>query len=146
MFSEDEMSTNEEASNEHHFPADCLGNEGHTNFFGESKILASLWAAVQTELLTYRRLREGDEWISQNFNMLTLYKGLTSRDKVDVALVQEEMMKPFCGCGHFPNAVPGCPFVEDAAACYPMDLNDADRANFISCPLWREDLWREDSW
>ena len=136
-YDEDETSTDEEASNEHHLPANCPGNTLHKNFFGRNKVLASLWAAVQTELLTYRRLEEGDEWISQNFNMHTLNKGLISRGKVDIALVQEEMMNPFCGCGKFPGAVPECPVEDDAVAYYFSDLYNANRA-FLLQPLeWR---------
>ena len=137
-YSGDEMSTDEEASKEHHLPADCPDHEDHANFFGGNKVLASLWAAVQTELLTYRRIQEGDEWISQNFNMHTLNEGHIRRGKVDVAIVQEQMMKPFCGCGQFPQAVPACPIVDDVAAYYFSNLEDWNRTTFIESPIWRE--------
>ena len=102
-YSEDEMSIDDEASHDSHLPIKCPDEEYHQNFFGESKVLASLWAAVRTELLTYRRLEVGDEWISQNFNMDALYKSLSSKGDVATALVQKEMMKPSCGCGEFPD-------------------------------------------
>lgn len=140
-YSEDEMSTDEEESYEPHLPADCPSNAFHENFFGRNKVLASLWAAVQTELLTYRRLEEGDEWISQNFNMHTLSEGLISRGKVDVALVQGDMMKPFCGCGIFPGATPACPIVDDAVTYYFSNLEDWNRTTFIETPSSREDGW-----
>lgn len=116
---------------EHYLPTDCPPDDFRRNFFGGDRSLASLWAAVQTELLTYRRLEEGDECISPNFNMYTLNEGLISRGMVDIALVQNKMMKPFCGCGQFPEAVPACPIVDDAAAYYFSNLDDWNRTTFI---------------
>lgn len=37
---------------------------GFTPFFGESPCLGHIWAAIQTELLSYRRLTEEDPWTS----------------------------------------------------------------------------------
>ncbi len=137
-FSEDEMSTDEEAKHGAHLPANCPDNLYHDNFFGSNKVLASLWAAVQTELLTHRRLKEGDEWISQNFNMQTLNEG---RGKVDIALVQKDMMKPFCDCGRFPGAAPACPVANDAAAYHFSNMDDRTQSTHIAIPYVREDLW-----
>lgn len=140
-YSEDEMSTDEEVSCDTHLPAQCPGNEDHYNFFGGSKVLPSLWAAVQTELLTYRRLDEGDAWNSQNFNMDALNDSLQSGGKVAIALVQDEMMKPFCSCGGFPAALPACALVDEAAAYYFSNLEDWDRTTYIHTPVDRGELW-----
>lgn len=129
----DEMSTDEEAGHEPHLPAYCSHDESE-KFFGENKVLPPLWAAVQTELLTYRRLEEGDEWISQTFNMHTLDEGLISRDDVDIALVQSEMMKPICDCGSFLTGHPVCPTVDDATSYYFSNLDDWNRTTFIRVP------------
>ena len=123
-YTEDEMSTDEETNHEHHLPAYCPDHDDRNNFFGANNVLAPLWAAVQTELLTYRRLKEGDEWISQNFNLRSLHEGLSGKGKVDIALVQNEMMKPFCGCGQFPQAILACPVVDDAVAYYFSNLDN----------------------
>ena len=134
---DDEMSTDGEASHEPHLPAECPNDESHMNFFGANKVLASLWAAVQTELLTYRRLEEGDGWISHNFDMHALDEGLISGGKVDVALVQKDMMKPFCDCGRFPEF--NCqvlPIADDAAAYYFSNLDNWSRSTFIESPTW----------
>ena len=139
--SEDEMSIDEEASHDTHLPLGCPENSDHKNFFGNSEVLASLWAAVQTEFLTYRRLEEGDEWISQNFNMNTLNEGLNSGSKVAISLVQKEIMKSLCVCGEFPGAVPACPIIEDAAAYYFSNLEDWNRTTFIPAPEERWDFW-----
>lgn len=153
-YTEAEMSTDEEVDDQKHLPADCPGNELHRsifgekkihrNFFGENRILASLWAAIQTELLTYRRLEEGDEWTSQNFNMHTLNEGLVVSGKVDIALVRKNMMKTFCGCGEFSNAVPACPIVDDVAAYYFSNLDDWNRTTFIESPDDRWEMWYGD--
>lgn len=140
-YTEDNMSTDEESSQEHHLPTDCPHNVLHRNFFGGDRSLASLWAAVQTELLTYRRLEEGDECTSPNFNMYTLSEGLISRGKVDMPLVQKKMMKPFCGCGRFPYAIPACPLIDDAATYYFSNLDDWNRTTFIDSLKWRNGWW-----
>lgn len=138
-YSEDEMSIDEEASCDRHLPARCPGNDDHRNFFGGSKVLPSLWAAVQTELLTYRRLEEGDAWISQNFNMDALNGSLQSGGKVAIALVQNKMMKPFCRCGEFSAAAPACTLVDEAAAYYFANLEDWNRNSYIYAPRNRRD-------
>ncbi len=139
--SEDEMSADEEESGENHRCIRCDWDQDH--FFGASKVLASLWASVQTELLTYRRLQEGDRWISQNFDMNALNKSLIGGNKVDIALVQKGMMKPYCWGGEFPGATPACPIVDDAAAYYFSNLESWNRTTFLEvgdpeerCAMW----------
>lgn len=145
-YTEDAMSTDEEVGDQKHLPAVCPDVDYHRNSFGENRILASLWAAVQTELLTYRRLEEGDEWISQNFNMHTLNEGLIVSGNVDIALVQKNMMKAFCGCGEFSEAVPACPIVDDAVAYYFSNLDVWNRTTFLGSPIGRWDAWYDDDW
>ncbi len=117
-----------------HFP-DCRRDvEYHGCFFGGNRILASLWAAVQAELLTYRRLNEEDEWISPYFDMHTLSQGLTTKGKADIALLQKEMIKPFCSCGRFPEATPACPTVFEVAEYMLLDLGGWDRMTLIRMP------------
>ena len=132
-YGEDQTSAGEEASREPHLPY-CPDSPDHESFFGGNKVLASLQAAVQTELLTYKRLEEGDEWISQNFNMRTLNEDLIGRGKVDIPLVQKGMMKPFCVCGNFPEACPACPTEESVAAYYFSKLEDWHRSTFLRSP------------
>jgi hypothetical protein len=141
--SEDEMSIDSEDNQKHRFPAECSDCGYHRNFFGSSELLATLWAAIQTELLTYRRLEVGDEWISQNFNMDALSESLSNHRDVAIALVQEDMMKPFCECGTFHGAVKACAIVDDAAAYYFSNLNDWQRTTFLQSPCYR---WETMSW
>ena len=137
--SEDEMSVEEDDSGENPSCFRCWNGEGH--FFDRSKVLASLWASVQTELLTYRRLQEGDGWISQNFDMKALNDSLDRGHKLDIALVRNEMMKPYCRHGEFPYAVPACPVVDDVAACYFSNLDDWNRSTFLSASDDRSERW-----
>ena len=140
-YTEDEMSTDEEANDEQQVPVPCPEDHPQMNYFRDNKVLAPLWAAVQTELLTYRRLKEEDEWISQNFNMHTLKEGLNRNSEVDIALVQQKMMKHFCSCGRFSEDAPACAILDDAVAYYFSNLDDWDRTTFIGSPVWRGSSW-----
>lgn len=143
-FGEDEMDVDDSSSQVVHVPASCRCRDDYgfppNNFFGTSTVLGTLWAAVQTELLTYRRLKEGDAWLSQNFNMETLKEGL-DRGMVDIPLVSQRMMKNFCDCGEFFGAIPTCPVVEEASAYYFANLEDWSRSTFIMSPEYRKDEW-----
>ena len=116
-------------------PLTC-GCENYTecacNFFGESRILATLSAAVETELLTYRRLGDGDAWISPNFNMHALLEGLVHCDHVSIDLVEKEMMKPICSCGRFRAVPSGCTRAEDAARYHFSNMEDWNRTTFLT--------------
>ena len=138
--SEDEMSADEEeASGEKHNCIRCDYEIRH--FFGRSKGLASLWASIQTELLTYRRLEEGDRWISQNFDMKALNESLARGSKLDIALVRNKMMKPYCSGGEFPDACPACPAPKDVAAYYFSNLEDWNRSSFLQVEEHRAVCW-----
>ena len=123
--SEDEMSTDELSSS-------CSHDWGY--FLRANKTLASLWAAVQTELLTYRRLKVGDDWTSPNFNMHTLKEGLIHSGEVDVALLRNKMMKPFCECGQFADDT--IQSSEDVSAYYFSNMDDWNRTTFIPPGKW----------
>ena len=141
-----------ESSYDTHLPLTCPDECGHTNFFGDDEILSTLWAAVQTELLTYRRVKEGDGWISQHFDMETLMDSLLDNEIPRIDLVQKSMMKPFCACGNFLkkyegkfySVIPACPLIEEAAASYFANLEDWNRSDFIPCPDHRWDTWYYD--
>ena len=138
--SEDEMSIDEEEESGERYR--CMRCEcGRDHFFGRSKDLASLWASIQTELLTYRRLQEGDRWISQNFDMKALHESLTRGNKLDIALVRNKMMKPYCWGGEFPDAYPACPVPEDVAAYYFSNLEDWNRSTFVIADQYRYGDW-----
>ena len=141
--SENEISTNEEEESDGKYYCNrCNFDQDH--FFGRSKVLASLWASIQTELLTYRRLQEGDRWISPNFDMKALSESLARGDKLDIALVRKKMMKPYCWGGEFPDACLACPVTEDVAAYFFSNLEDWNRSTFLEAYEYRGDAWSYD--
>lgn len=78
----------------------------HEHYFGGDTGLAVLSAAVRTELLTYRRLKEGDPWISPHFNLDSLLEGLNDDGRISIGLVENKMMKRICDGGLFMNEDP----------------------------------------
>ena len=143
--SECEMDTNEGPSRANHPCAalfdDSFFPDDHVSFFGESSVLPPLWAAIQAELLTYRRVNEGDPWISRNFDMDTLNQALDGGGDIGIALVQQKMMKPFCRCGRFLKALPACARVDDVAVHYFLNFEDMSRTTYIHSPETRYDSW-----
>lgn len=117
---------------------DCLHYKEHSNFYEGSKDIGTLWAAIQTELLTYRRRSEGDTWMSANFSMQSLLHGLESRQGIAVALVNDNMMKPFCRCGRFLDAFhEACATVPEVCKDYFSNMeekSDVHRRNYIGTP------------
>ncbi|KAH0553065.1 hypothetical protein GP486_006742 [Trichoglossum hirsutum] len=112
-------------------PYRCYNDEHHDHFFGKNKDLAILWAAVQTEFLTYRRINEEDTWISANFNMHTLLEGLKAGFGVSIGLVEKQLMKPFCRCGRFNREVWGHERVDEVSAQYFSNLDLWERATYL---------------
>lgn len=114
----------------------CTHRPEHSNFYGGSTVLGTLWAAIQTELLTYRRLKEGDSWISDYFSMGSLLDGLNGGFGCSfLPLVERAMMKPFCKCGRFSEVLDeSCARVTEASAFYFSNLEDWDRSCFIAMP------------
>ena len=146
-YSEDETESMSSVAHEPAVPTDCYGNEmdpedgfAHDTFFGESEALGTLWATIQTELLTYRRLEEGDPWISDNFSMLAVCDGLRNGGRISIPFVDKGMMKPFCRCGRFEGAAPACATIDDAAAYHFANLDDWGRSTFLDN---MEDRWND---
>ena len=122
-------------------PAHCPCREESFNFFPQRRSLATLWAAVKTELLTYRRLTEEDAWLSRNFDMNTLEKGLVQGNKVTLPLIEEAMVKPYCKCGNFVEKAHGCTVADEACAFYFSNMEDWNRTTFIASPEERVEWW-----
>jgi hypothetical protein len=126
-------------------PAYCCYHEDtpyQQNFFGKNKNLATLWAAVQTELLTYRRIAEGDPWISANFDMQSVLESLEKGKELSIRLVSEGMMKPFCSCGIFCDSEdPACLRVEEACAYYFSNLENWSRTTYLHAFQDRTMIW-----
>ncbi|KAL1634901.1 hypothetical protein SLS56_001982 [Neofusicoccum ribis] len=66
---------------------------------GDSK-LATIWAAMQAELLTYRRLHLTDAWLSNNFDIAKLLNSLKNDEELSLAL--PDLTEPRdCSCGAY---------------------------------------------
>ncbi|KAH0545456.1 hypothetical protein FGG08_000457 [Glutinoglossum americanum] len=90
--------------------------------FGENMYLGHIWAAIQTELLAYRRIGSEDPWISENIDMADLLECMEAGTGVSIPMVEEGMMNPYCSCGRFGEWY-SLPLREDAAAYYFSNLD-----------------------
>jgi hypothetical protein len=103
-------------------------------YFGRNKHLGVIHAAIQTELVTYRRLTEGDRWTSTNFNMGELLRSLQHGERPRIGLVEKNLMKEFCRCGTFYSDSRSCVRADQACASYFMNMDVWPRASFIDMP------------
>ncbi|KAI1385355.1 uncharacterized protein F4822DRAFT_342116 [Hypoxylon trugodes] len=107
-------------------------------YYGNRK-LGLIWAAMQAELLTYRRLEVQDSWLSPRFDMMLLLRGLTSDDdEYLVALGRgdadagEDRLQRYSLCGLFYDTDnPGCARREEVCKSYYANLDDWKRSAFI---------------
>lgn len=99
------------------------------------KRLGTIWAAIQVELLTYRRLEVGDPWLSSMFDMHDVAEGLrASNDSILMRLVEnrgKNTLRSFSTCGLFLEVDnPGCARREEVCVSF-TNLEDSDRTMFI---------------
>ena len=134
VISHDSMDDNE---SEDEFPGFCTMHSEPV-YFGNSHTLPLLWAAIQTELLTYGRLEAGSPWISPNFGLEALDRGLSRNGEVAIALVQNDMMRPVCECGKF-QYVHSYTLHESSAVSYDFTNMDGryhyDQVVYLRDPL-----------
>ncbi|SCV48818.1 uncharacterized protein FFB14_10548 [Fusarium fujikuroi] len=95
-----------------------------------------IWASIQTELLTYRRIRDGDTWISENFSMKALKVWLGEEDtELSMPLTQNRMFKDHTPCGWFGKASDFlCPTAEEVCTEYFMNMDIYSRTSYINQP------------
>lgn len=105
----------------------CLGRDK----LSKDAQLLGLWAAVQTEILTYRRLREEDPWVSPFFDMLSVLRSLETGEPLVIELIRKDMIKPLCEHGWFHSRDPWCPRAEDVMKYHFSNLEDWFRTTFI---------------
>ncbi|KAK3899067.1 hypothetical protein C8A05DRAFT_18446, partial [Staphylotrichum tortipilum] len=105
--------------------------------------LGLLWATIQIELLTYRRINIGDPWISGRFSMDALKTWLEGGSlEFLTPLVESRMMKKHSCCGWFLGPDFVCPIAEEACKEYCMNMDDYDRGSFVPRPD-HIDYWME---
>ncbi|KAF5590999.1 ACB 4-hydroxyacetophenone monooxygenase [Fusarium subglutinans] len=95
-----------------------------------------LWASIQTELLTYRRVRDGDSWISEKFSMKALNTWLKAEHtELSMPLVQNRIFKVHTRCGWFGKALEFlCPTAEDVCTKYFMNMEIDSKTSYIEQP------------
>ena len=103
-------------------------------FHGKTSNLGTLWAVVQAEMLTYRRLNSGDPWASENFDMHALLQCLLNGGGVNVGLLQKGLLNNFERCGMYRGEYDCCPTMEDVSRKYFSNLDDYYRTTFVDMP------------
>ncbi|KAK5454309.1 hypothetical protein LTS15_006309 [Exophiala xenobiotica] len=106
---------------------DLFSNHGKRGDIGHA------WAAVQTELLTYRRIHEHDSWLSSYFNLDALLTSLQTGAEISMPLLDRSMINPYCCCGRTRSAW-GPVLREGIAAYYFSNLDVWERTSFIPLP------------
>lgn len=114
------------------FQPDAL--EPDLRCFGRSSKLGHVWAAVQAELLTYRRQSEAEPWISPRFDLARLLQCLDTDSPISMPMIDEGLMKGYCRCGVFNQADWGFALREMAANGWFGNLDIWDRSTFIDVP------------
>ncbi|ETS76332.1 hypothetical protein PFICI_11719 [Pestalotiopsis fici W106-1] len=116
---------------------DCLVEGERRNFYGKSPELGKLWGMIQAELLTYRRVQEGDRWLSSNFNMHAVLQALSRHQDIDtLPMFTSSLTMPLCVCGKYMDAYDDlCPTVQEACAVYFSNMDDWSRSIFIEMPI-----------
>lgn len=109
-------------------------NGEHTNYFGNDRTLGLLWAAIRTEMLTYRRQSVDCRWNSANFNMSSVHQCLIQNGALDIGLVSKGLMKQTCRCGRFDAHYVDCVTMEDVSSKYFANLEDWTRITVIHMP------------
>ncbi|KAK8044160.1 hypothetical protein PG993_004184 [Apiospora rasikravindrae] len=113
---------------------DCMFEHKTEN---PDKLIGILWASIQTEYLTYRRLNEGEPWMSENFSMISIIEDIRGgQNFTSLPLVNRQMMKPHCICGRFvahsdDDDDDSRPTIEHACAFYFSNLEDWNRSTFL---------------
>ncbi|MCJ1472336.1 hypothetical protein MMC13_000983 [Lambiella insularis] len=111
----------------------------------KSNSMRILCSAVETEVLTYRRLEEGDPWMSTHFDMTALLEGLHDDGQVRIDLVEKNMMR-LCECGDFKIGSLGAAASTQAeafTAYHFSNLDDWSRTSWLNgCgPAFADSNW-----
>jgi hypothetical protein len=105
--------------------------------------LGLLWATIQVEFLTYRRIKEGDPWISDRFPMRALLMWLEGEEnEFRTEILSRHLMGEVSRCGWFDGQDFACPIAEEATREHIMNMDVYDRTTFIARPNFA-DRWVE---
>lgn len=130
---DDELTDDELADCGHrHYPA--------TSAFIKDAQLTAVHAAVQTELLTYRRLAEEDPWISRYFDMRSVLRSLETDQPLSIDLITKDMMQPYYKNGRFHSPDPWCPRAVHVMKFHFSNLEDWSRTTFLPPTMLEREL------
>lgn len=105
-----------------------------------------LWATIQTELLTYRRIEEGDPWMSERFSMKALEEWLLGYSVgFQTSLVTEKLMQKHSRCGWFLrmyDCIMTHPIAQEVSASYFMNMDIYKRTTYTS-QIRLEEVWEQ---
>ncbi|KAL8396378.1 hypothetical protein RB594_004616 [Gaeumannomyces avenae] len=132
----------------------CRHFDAVDNHFCESSQLGQLWAAVQAELVTYRRLDEDQPWLSPHFDLQLLQTdSIAALDVSGLPLIAKGMLKECTPCGWVVsewerngNVLAALAFfipsAQDICSYYFMNMDSWKRTDF--CDTWDPDnFWIE---
>ena len=83
----------------HHFVS--AAGEFLVPAFRNSPLLGHVWAGVQAELASYRRLDSHEGWTSSQFSMEKLWFSIRNSSKPDIEHLQDPNLSDYCRCGRF---------------------------------------------
>ncbi|KAK1624826.1 hypothetical protein BDP81DRAFT_499980 [Colletotrichum phormii] len=114
----------------------CAFHRSHGDYLNMAPInqnLGTLWAAIQTELHSYRKVTDLDPNISDHFQLSSLLKWLEEEtDDFETPLLTEDMMQRHTPCGWFlgKQSLFGV-MAPDMCSRYFMNMDIWSRASFV---------------
>ncbi|KAF2810121.1 uncharacterized protein BDZ99DRAFT_442635, partial [Mytilinidion resinicola] len=114
-----------------YMPCDIESHGDAKRGFFSDHSLGHIWAAVQAELLTYRREKDEDEWISQDFDWKSFCCSLKAGERPSIPLLHEGMMKPYCACGIFGDGWSRRARRDEVCAFHFSNMEDWSRSTFL---------------
>jgi hypothetical protein len=117
--------------------ADCEHlADGISRAFGKNRLLGHIWAACQCELLTYRRLRTEDAWMSKRIDVAILANCLEIGSAEGLPYIKGGLLKEYCVCGMF-DPYQHCRR-EQTCSKYFSNLDDWNRTTFLDDTIFEE--------
>jgi hypothetical protein len=102
--------------------------------FLNSSTLGHVVAVVKGELLSYRRIREGEPWVSDNFDLASVSRYLKGHDKLVMPLTANKMLQKYCTCGRFGDAI--IEPRDDVLAFHFSNMEDWERTTILDDRRW----------
>ena len=128
----DEDDSNSENLYATNYDKKCYHSTGEKLFCQTGRHLAVLWSAIQTELVSYRRLQDADAWISENFSLTAVRDGADADVGFShLPLLEKQMMKAVCRCGMlFCRSDSGIATTDEACSFYFSNMEDWSRSTY----------------